>query len=156
MRDGVRLDTNIFFPKAGNPPYPTILIRSPYAEHFIFDYYLAKDPAIRSFLESGYVIVYQHERGRYWSEGESVYLAQAKNDGFDTLSWLAKQPWSNGKIGTFGCSSLATNQLSLMTANHPSHKAAIVQGYGTGVGHIGPYWEQGFLRGGVAHLWGAI
>lgn len=152
MRDGIRLDTNIFLPKHGEAPYPTVLIRSPYPDEKSLDR-LATKSLYETFLKKGYALVFQNERGRYWSEGKSVYLARAKEDGYDTVDWLAKQEWSNGKIGTIGCSSSAENQLGLSVANHPAHAAAIAQAPGAGIGQIGPYSEQGNIyRGGALQL----
>ena len=54
-----------------------------------------------AFVENGYAIVFQNERGRYWSEGEHEYLARAGEDGYDTIDWIAKQEWSNGKVGPY-------------------------------------------------------
>ena len=44
-------------------------------------------------------------------------------DGWDTLDWITAQPWSNGKVATYGCSSSAENQLKLAAQNHPAHRA---------------------------------
>lgn len=150
MQDQVRLDTNIYLPKKYSHPAPSILIRSPYPESKTLDEMVMY---VSNFLEQGYAIVFQHERGRYWSEGSSGFLKNAKQDGLDTLDWIIKQDWSNGKVGTFGCSSSAENQLSLCTAAHPAHAAAIVMAPGAGIGSIGPYSEQGgIFRGGVLQL----
>ena len=150
MRDGVRLDTNIYLPLAVRDEIPAILVRSPYPERAILDKFVER---YSLFLKNGYALVYQYERGRYWSEGDSSYLANAKYDGYDTIDWLAKQSWSNGKVGTFGCSSSAENQLSLSVANHPAHAAAIAQAPGAGIGRVGPYSEQGNIyRGGALQL----
>ncbi len=152
MRDGVRLDANIFLPKNGKMPYPTVLMRSPYPDEIILDL-RAKQGFTVKLLEKGYAIVFQNERGRYWSEGEYNYLARAKEDGYDTVDWISKQKWSNGKIGTIGCSSSAENQLGLSISNHPAHAAAIAQAPGAGIGKIGPYSEQGNIyRGGALQL----
>ena len=149
MRDGVRLDAEIYLPKTGNAPYPVILIRSPYPS----DKLLQPHETYEAFLEGGYALVYQYERGRYWSEGEHEYLARAADDGYDTVDWVAKQEWSNGRVGTIGCSSTAENQLRLMSAAHPAHRAAIAQAPGAGIGNIGPYYEQGnTFRGGAPQL----
>ena len=152
MRDGIRLDANIYLPARGEPPYPTVLIRTPYHLRTVMDWPI-EIGLVATLLESGYVVVFQSERGRFWSEGESVYLAKARDDGYDTIDWLAKQDWSNGRVGTYGCSSHGSNQLSLSTASHPAHLAAIALSPGTGIGKIGPYWELGFYRGGALHLW---
>ncbi len=148
MRDGVKLDANIYFPNTP-PPYPVVLSRSPY----LFEAAFWASPLYIALFENGYAFVHQNERGRYWSEGEFEYLAGAQNDGYDTVDWIAKQPWSNGKVGTFGCSSTAENQLRLSTAAHPAHAAAIALSPGAGIGRIGPYSEQGnHYRGGTLQL----
>jgi hypothetical protein len=148
MRDGVRLDAEIYLPNTAEAPYPTVLIRSPYPSEKTLgpEYY-------EVFVENGYAIVFQNERGRYWSEGEHEYLARAGEDGYDTIDWISKQDWSNGKVGTIGCSSSAENQLKLMAAAHPAHAAAIPQAPGAGIGKVGPYREQGNIyRGGALQL----
>ncbi|MEZ5937191.1 MAG: CocE/NonD family hydrolase [Hyphomonadaceae bacterium] len=143
MRDGVRLDTDIWLPGEGR--YPVILIRTPYESE-------VSGRAIfpNRLIQSGYAVVQQHERGRYFSEGQMRMLGRADEDGWDTLDWLVAQPWSNGKIGTYGCSSSAENQLKLATLKHPAHKAMIAFSSGVGIAEAGRYREQGnFWRGGA-------
>jgi len=106
MRDGVRLYSLIVFPKGqARQNLPTVLIRTPY---LIRPDDLAFKRYVRSFLEHGYAVVFEYWRGRYYSEGTYKEVFEgAGEDGYDTVEWLAKQPWSNGKIGAFGCSSSA-------------------------------------------------
>ena len=150
MRDGVKLDTNIYLPDTNSKAFPCLLIRSPYPEKSTLN---AEVIPLSLFLRHGYAIIYQYERGRYWSKGSSSFLASAKNDGYDTLDWIIDQHWSNGKVATYGFSSSAENQLSLAAAAHPAHYAAIVQAPGAGIGRVGPYCEQGnIFRGGALQL----
>ena len=73
-----------------------------------------------------------------------------RTDGYDAFSWIAKQPWSNGKVGTLGCSSSAEWQLQLAAQNHPAHAAMVPMASGAGIGKVGEFWEQGNLyTGGV-------
>ena len=66
---------------------------------------------------------------------------------------MAEQPWSNGKIGTLGCSSTAEWQMGAASLDHPALAAVVPMGYGAGVGRIGEYYEQGnWFRGGVHQL----
>src|SRR5215813_2327203 len=96
MRDGVRLDTSVWLPKAEGK-FPVVLVRTPYrTEMGAFQ---------TTLLQSGYAVVEQHERGRYLSEGDMHMLGRADEDGWDTLEWITHQTWSNGKIATYGCSS---------------------------------------------------
>ena len=142
MRDGVRLNTDIYVPNGGERPVATILIRTPYKTE------LRKRH--QTLLGMGYAIVEQHERGRYLSEGEFTMLPRPAEDGWDTLDWIAAQPWSDGRVATMGCSSSAENQLKLAAQGHPAHTAFIAMSAGVGVGEVGPFREQGnFWRGGV-------
>jgi putative CocE/NonD family hydrolase len=145
MRDGARLDTHLFLPGGGEAPVPTILVRSPY--RFELD---SSNLFFERLLGEGYAVVLQHERGRYLSEGEFSMLAGARDDGLDTIDWIVAQEWSDGTVGTFGCSSSAENQLKLGAANHPAHRAMIALSAGVGVAEAGPFREQGnFWRGGA-------
>jgi predicted acyl esterase len=118
MRDGIRLATDVYL--NDNPGrWPTILIRSPYGknvdpeEEFVF--------GILTGL--GYAVVTQDTRGRFASEGiDSLFMDDgwgAKQDGYDTVEWIAAQSWSNGKVGTFGASALAITQYMMAGAAPP-------------------------------------
>ncbi|GAA0738781.1 CocE/NonD family hydrolase [Sphingomonas japonica] len=155
MRDGVGLATNIYRPKGANGPLPTILWKTPYNE-------LANNASTaRRALEAvsrGYVYIVQNERGRYFSEGEYEILGKPQTDGYDALSWIAQQPWSNGKVGTLGCSSSAEWQLALAGQNHPAHAAMVPMASGAGIGDVGRFHEAGnWYTGGVPrtlfHIW---
>jgi len=147
MRDGVGLSTNIWRPKGATGPLPTILWRTPYNEH------VPAGGTARMAIESvrhGYAFVVQNERGRYFSQGKYQILGHPQTDGYDALSWLAAQPWSNGKVGTLGCSSSAEWQLALAAMNHPAHAAMVPMASGAGIGKVGRFREQGnFYTGGV-------
>jgi uncharacterized protein len=147
MRDGARLSTQIFSPKGAKGVLPTILWKTPYDEHPIRGSTLRY--AIEA-VEHGYVFVVQNERGRYFSDGKWEILGQPQTDGYDSLSWIAAQPWSNGKVGTLGCSSSAEWQLALAAQNHPAHAAMVPMSAGAGIGTVGPFHEQGnWYTGGV-------
>lgn len=104
MRDGVRLATDIYRPtRAGAPvaaPLPVILHRTPYNK--ARDSKAAADAAF--FAAHGYIVVFQDCRGRYQSEGTFTKYVHEPEDGFDTIAWLARQPWCNGRIGMRGSS----------------------------------------------------
>ena len=117
MRDGVRLSTDLYFPEGAVGKLPVILVRTPYGKN---DPNMASVNVAPLFVGRGYVFVAQDMRGRYESEGVYYYLdVSAGSDGYDTLSWLAAQPWSNGKIGTFGCSAHGDVQIHLARLRHP-------------------------------------
>jgi putative CocE/NonD family hydrolase len=155
MRDGVRLATDIYRPKEAEGPVPTIFLRTPYNFNPYRDGEL-RTRGLKSILEGierGYAYVVQNERGRYFSEGEWDILGPPKTDGYDTLTWIAEQPWSNGKVGTIGCSSSAEWQMGLAALDHPAHAAMIPQGFGAGIGRVGQFYEQGnWYRGGAEQM----
>lgn len=150
MRDGVRLSTDVYRPKDASGPLPTIFWRTPY------DYNTLRGGRVRFVHEAvrhGYALVLQNERGKFFSEGEWEILGRPRTDGVDALDWIAEQPWSNGKVGTVGCSSSAEWQLALAAMDHPAHAAMVPMASGAGIGRVGPYWEQGnWYRGGVFQM----
>lgn len=153
MRDGVRLSANIILPPGGSSEKrPVILIRTPYTPASEVSEPLA--PALLSRLvRNGYAIVIVNDRGTQWSEGNYQWLKGANQDGYDILEWITRQAWSNGKVGTFGCSSSGESQPPLATINHPAHKAMVEMAGGTAAGVIPGYRDQGiFYHGGVPDL----
>lgn len=154
MRDGVRLATSIYFPKHLKTSMPTIFWRTPYNVSELSKGNPERPSAELKFaldaVRHGYVFVLQNERGRYFSEGEWEILGFPRTDGYDALSWIEKQSWSNGKVATGGCSSTAEWQLALAAMGHPAHAAAVSMAYGAGVGRVGEFYEQGNMyRGGA-------
>jgi putative CocE/NonD family hydrolase len=146
MRDGVRLATVVFRPRAEGS-YPTLLVRSPYVLS-IQDQY---KPMHTAQFKKNYVLIMQNERGSEWSEGDFRFMTTATADGQDTLDWISAQDWSSGKVGMYGCSSAAENELRLGAIGHPALRACVPMSSGAGVGDI-PGAEGtngGFFRGGV-------
>jgi putative CocE/NonD family hydrolase len=96
MRDGITLSADVVLP-GGTGPFPTILFRTPYesaAERFIqWGIWWAR---------RGYAAVSEDCRGKYESEGTFYAYVPDGPDTYDTLEWVAAQPWCNGKIGTWG------------------------------------------------------
>ncbi len=154
MRDGIRLATDVFRPKT-DKPVPIIFSRTPYN----FNSWRNGKLNTRLYMTAlktvkrGYAYVVQNERGKYFSEGEWDILGPPRTDGYDALTWMAKQPWSNGKVGTLGCSSTAEWQMGLAAMNHPAHAAMVPMGFGAGVGRVGEFYEQGnWYRGGAQQM----
>ena len=154
MRDGIRLATDIYRPKT-DKKVPIIFSRTPYNFNSWIDGKESTRSANSAYeaVKRGYAYVVQNERGRYFSEGEWDILGVPLTDGYDAFTWMADQSWSNGKIGTFGCSSTAEWQMAVAALDHPSHAAMIPQGYGAGVGRVGDINEQGnWYRGGAEQM----
>ncbi len=154
MRDGIRLATDIYRPK-GDVKVPIIFSRTPYNFNSWGDGEQRTRTATKALevVQKGYAYVVQNERGRFYSEGEWDILGTPLTDGYDAFTWMKEQDWSNGKIGTLGCSSTAEWQMAVAALDHPSHAAMVPQGFGAGVGRVGEYFEQGnWYRGGAEQM----
>src|SRR5947199_10774074 len=150
----VRLATDIYRPKNAAGKVPVIWVRTPYNFNFwdIQNGVPADMTAQLTAIKKGYAYVVQNERGHFFSEGNYDILG-SKADGYNTVDWLSKQSWSTGKIGTTGCSSTAEWQMGVAALGHPGFAAMNVQGFGAGVGRVGPYYEQGnWYRGGAVQM----
>ncbi len=154
MPDGVRLATDVYRPKNAAGKVPVIFSRTPYNFNFwdVKNGVPADMSTILTAVKRGYAYVVQNERGHFFSEGNYDILGSRK-DGYNTVDWLTKQAWSNGKVGTTGCSSTAEWQMGVAAMGHPGFAAMNVQGFGAGVGRVGPYVEQGnWYRGGAVQM----
>ncbi len=120
MRDGTKLATYILLPSGGKP-VPTILIRSVYKDGAIpwsaFSY--------QKYLDAGYAYVFQSTRGTGASEGTFRFIADDRNDGYDTVEWIARQAWSDGNVGMNNGSYLGMTQLAAAAARPPHLKAIV-------------------------------
>lgn len=155
MHDGVKIATDVYRPKDTSKKYPTIFVRTPYNFNF-WDIRNSAPRDLSSELEAvkrGYAYVEMNERGRFFSEGNYDILGPPLTDGVEEFNWIAKQSWSNGKVGTIGCSSTAEWQLAVAAQGNPAYTTMIPQGFGAGVGRVAPYFEQGnWYRGGAVQM----
>src|SRR5438270_2496300 len=87
----------------------------------------------RNIVGHGYAAVYQDCRGRHGSEGEDRVYADDAADGFDTLAWIATQPWCNGRIGMSGSSAGATTTFAAASTRHPCLRAFFAQAGGSSI-----------------------
>jgi uncharacterized protein len=115
MRDGVTLFADVYRP-LGEGRYPVILSRTPYST----ERFPGAFEAGVYFAQRGYVYVFQDIRGRHESEGRWEPFFDDEKDGYDTVEWAAKQPWSNGKVAMQGGSYLGQNQWRAAQAAPPS------------------------------------
>ncbi len=111
MSDGIRLVADHYAPRSEGR-FPTILIRTPYGRQWMPHLYA------RLFAQRGYHVIVQDVRGRFASQGEFVPFISEADDGRDTVRWLQRQPWFNGRLGTWGQSYLGYVQWAL-AASHP-------------------------------------
>jgi uncharacterized protein len=105
MRDGVVLRADHYAPRVENAP--TVLVRTPYGRGGPTRW-LARAVARR-----GFHVVVQSCRGTGDSDGTFTPLIDERADGLDTLDWLAKQDWYDGRLCTFGPSYVGFVQWAL-------------------------------------------
>jgi len=98
MRDGARLAADVYLPSEPGP-VPALLHRTPYGKQTPLWIKWAN-----YFAERGYAVVVQDVRGRWESDGEWYPLVNEGPDGFDTIEWIASQPWCDGSVGMYGAS----------------------------------------------------
>ena len=121
-RDGVKLATDYYLP-SGKGPWPAIVMRTPYNRRAAKQ---AQDA--RGYTGRGYVYVVQDLRGLFESEGKFDNLSGSYmiDDGYDTVEWVARQPWCNGKVGVTGGSGPGTAAKMAVVSNPPHLVAAQV------------------------------
>ncbi len=137
MRDGVRLNTEIFAPKAAREPLPILLLRTPYGVGP--NRIRAVSSPYKELHDDGYIFVFQDIRGRYKSEGQFVMMRAPRvpddprgvdeaSDAFDTIDWLVKNvPNNNGRVGIFGVSYDGWTTAMALLDPHPAFRAASPQ-----------------------------
>jgi putative CocE/NonD family hydrolase len=119
MRDGIKLATDIYRPR-DEGKFPVILVRTPYGSESVHYSDLG-----HYFARRGYVFVVQDCRGKYDSEGEWYGKRSEANDGNDTITWLASQEWSTGKVGMWGASYLGLVQWQVAPLQNANLKALV-------------------------------
>jgi putative CocE/NonD family hydrolase len=115
MRDGVRLSANLFRPDTSGA-LPVVLIRLPYGK----DEHPGMWARGKYWARKGYACVVQDVRGKFGSEGEWQPFVNEAADGYDTLDWIAAQPWCGGAIGMTGESYMGMTQWAVAALGHPA------------------------------------
>ncbi len=119
-RDGASLATDVWLPclSEESDRYPAVLIRTPYGRFSNIEYWYR-------FVRRGYALVVQDIRGRDDSDGEWVPYKYDREDGDDTLNWIAGQSWSDGSVGMIGASYLGNVQWAAASSGNPHLKALV-------------------------------
>jgi uncharacterized protein len=135
VRDGTRLAIDVFRPtkdgQLASEPLPVLFMHTPYNRRTF-----TTGPTAETYpgfalrlVQYGYVVAVADFRGLYASFGTNVafnrgeWIDAARMDAYDLIEWLAKQPWSSGKVGMWGCSATGGSQLQAATTAPPSLKA---------------------------------
>jgi len=125
MRDGTLLRCDIYRP-AGDAPVPALLTRTPYDKRLVEMHSMGVN--LRMALARGYAVIAQDVRGRFASDGVfQMVPTQAVEgpDGYDTIEWIARQPWCSGAVGMFGLSYLSLAQLMAAIERPPGLRAIV-------------------------------
>ena len=126
-RDGTLLASDVYLPK-GEGPFPALLERTPYTKENSPEMQVGA-PAF--FASHGYAVVLQDVRGRFKSGGKFIPFHDdgwgPNRDGYDTVEWIATQPWSNGKVGTIGGSYAGVTQYRMAPTRPPHLRAMYVR-----------------------------
>ena len=122
MRDGCVLKADLFRPDTPDK-LPVLVNRTPYDKKFPQISFNTID-AIRA-AQRGYNVVFVDCRGRFASPGTFTCFVDEPRDGYDTIEQLAREPWSDGKVGTFGASYMGATQWLAATQLPPSLKAMV-------------------------------
>jgi uncharacterized protein len=152
-RDGVKLAATLYLPRnlprKTDTKLPAIYVRHTYDRlRYGEGLYVAE-----YFAGKGYAVIVQDVRGKFASEGKFIPYEHGTEDGAATLDWITQQSWSNGRVGTIGCSALGELQYVLARANHPAHRAMIPMGAGGAVGAaMNRYSYFGVFEGGIFQL----
>lgn len=142
MRDGVRLATDVYRPlrEGAGERLPALLHRTPYDKSAA-----ATVATARELARQGYVVVVQDTRGRHRSEGVfEKYYAYDAYDGFDTIEWVAKQPFSDGKVGMFGTSYAAHTQADAAKLSPPHLRTMVLN-----MGGMANAWDHSVRNDGA-------
>jgi len=123
MRDGISLAANIFRLES-DKKYPAIIIRTPYSKDILGLGHFCEPIRI---VNNGYVLIVQDVRGRYCSEGVFEPFVNEMKDGFDTVEYIATQPWCDGNIGVYGASYIGFTAWMAALAKPPHLKTLVAE-----------------------------
>jgi putative CocE/NonD family hydrolase len=155
MRDGVRLATDVYRHAVDRQALPVLMERTPYGKHLQSRSEIdvgmtqprSRSTVARELARAGYVVIFQDCRGRYASEGEFTKYLSEGADGYDTFAWIVRQPWCNGKIGTFGLSYAAHTQMAAACLNPPGLACMVLDS-----GGFSNAYRCGIRQGGAFEL----
>lgn len=121
--DGVPLVADIYHPRH-TIHTPTILVRIPLTKDFKNSFFASL--VGKMWAERGYTVVIQGTRGRFGSGGVFYPLRSDRQDGIESLHWIAKQPWFDGRILTWGGSAFGHTQWAIADQSNPGPTALMV------------------------------
>ena len=149
LRDGTKTYVDVFRPDAVGA-FPGLLQRTPYDKGSSSSRSGTLDAV--SAASRGYAVAIQDVRGRYSSGGEFYTFVNESNDGYDSVEWLASQPWCTGKVGMYGVSYVGATQWLAAKSKPPSLKG-IAPGVTASNYQEGWAWQGGAFELGFNLSW---
>jgi uncharacterized protein len=137
MRDGVELATDVYLP-ASPGRHPAVLFRLPYDKN---SRYVYMEQIAAELTAHGYATVVQDVRGKFRSQGETVPFVHEAEDGYDTIEWITRQPWSDAVVGMCGDSYFGFTQWAAVTSGHPALKAIVPRVTSMDLPDVMPRWD---------------
>lgn len=156
LRDGVRIAVRVDRPtlagKVHEGPLPVIWHHSLSVSQLTADGAGGRVTAFRempTLTRFGYVVVQIARRGNGQSFGamRGYHDRNEAQDAYEMIDWLSKQPWSNGKVGMYGCSNTGDAAMQALTMRPPALKAVFA-------GCFSWHKYDAFRRGGIFVQWG--
>lgn len=168
LRDGTTIYIDVFRPLHDSPS-PSLLAWSPYGKHglknlgmmpgadvpagWVSKHSIWEGPDPEYWCPRGYSIISPDPRGAWSSEGTLTFWSTSEaDDGYDLIEWVARQPWSSGKVGMLGVSYLAVSQW-MIAAKRPPSLAAICPWEGFSDAYRELYFHGGIPEQGFLNWW---
>jgi uncharacterized protein len=168
LRDGTTIYIDVFRPLRDFPS-PSLLAWSPYGKHglknlgmmpgadvpagWVSKHSIWEGPDPEYWCPRGYSIISPDPRGAWSSEGTLTFWSTSEaDDGYDLIEWVARQPWSSGKVGMLGVSYLAVSQW-MIAARRPPSLAAICPWEGFSDAYRELYFHGGIPEQGFLNWW---
>lgn len=120
MRNGIELRADVY--RRADGVHPAILLRTPYDKNEFGSVGLVNP---LDAVEQGFVVIVQDVRGRFASDGRWEPFVNEADDGYDTVEWVADQPWCNGRVGALGHSYLGLTAWQIAIADPPHLEAVL-------------------------------
>ena len=135
VRDGTLLAMNVYRPARDGVPVaarlPVIFSFTPYRARYydangkLVELGQLSGSVARTLFDAGYVVAVADIRGKGASFGARRGFQDRTEayDGYDLVQWLAAQPWSDGKVGMYGCSYLGGTTVHVASTAPPALRA---------------------------------
>jgi putative CocE/NonD family hydrolase len=152
MRDGTGISADVHRPDSVRRG-PAVLIRTPYIKNLAASptrisswvmfgadgrppsvmtgmraaTEMLMERTVAALTEAGYTVVLSDSRGTGYAEGSYDYYNTEGGplDGYDTVEWIAQQPWCDGNVGMWGLSGSAVLAYAAAITAPPHLKAVV-------------------------------